>query len=125
MSRLKNSLDSKSLYRMGLLFLDTFISSYDKQPEVIILDCDDTNTDTYGQQELTLFNQYYQNHCYMPLHIYEGLSGKLVTTILKPGRRSKQSNIASLLKKRIYHIRIDWPDTMIIVRGDSHFTSAD
>ncbi|MCW3786950.1 IS1380 family transposase [Plebeiibacterium sediminum] len=125
MSRLENSLDSKSLYRMESLFLDTFISSYDKQPEVIILDCDDTNTDTYGQQELTLFNQYYQNHCYMPLHIYEGLSGKLVTTILKPRRRSKQSNIASLLKKLINHIRKDWPDTMIIVRGDSHFTSAD
>jgi len=44
---------------------------------------------TYGQQELALFNTYYGDSCYMPLHIYEGFSGKLITTILKPGRRSK------------------------------------
>jgi hypothetical protein len=37
-----------------------------------ILDCDDTNNDTYGQQELALFNNYYNEYCYMPLHINEG-----------------------------------------------------
>ncbi len=125
MSRLENSISSKDLYRIGQQLVDTFIDSYAREPEVIILDCDDTNNNTYGQQELNLFNYYYHNHCYMPLHIYEGLSGKLVTTILKPGRRSKQSDIASFLKKLIIHLREEWPNTMIIVRGDSHFTSAD
>jgi len=61
----------------------------------------------------------------MPLHIYEGLSGKLITTILKPGRRNKQSDVASLLKKIIGHIREEWSNTMIIVRGDGHFASED
>jgi hypothetical protein len=61
----------------------------------------------------------------MPLHIYEGLSGKLVTTVLKPGRRSKQNNIASFIKKLIGRLRKHWPNTMIIVRGDSHFASKD
>ena len=61
----------------------------------------------------------------MPLHIYEGLTGKLITTILKPGRRNKQNNVASLLKKLICYLRKQWPDTLIIVRGDSHFTSKD
>jgi len=125
MSRLENSIDSKSLYRMGNLLLDNFVMSYADEPDVIILDCDDTNNNTYGSQQLTLFNQYYHKHCYMPLHIYEGLSGKLVTTLLKPGRRSKQTNIASLLKKIISRLREKWTNTMIIVRGDSHFTSAD
>jgi ribosome biogenesis protein Nip4 len=92
---------------------------------MVILDMDDTNNDTYGQQELSLFNNYYHDYCYMPLHIYEGLSGKLITTILKPGRRNKQSNVASLLKKIIKHIREQWANTVIIVRGDAHFTSAD
>ena len=124
MSRLENSIDSKDLYRMGQQLMDTFIASYAREPEVIILDCDDTNNNTYGQQELNLFNYYYHNHCYMPLHIYEGLSGKLMATILKPGRRSKQSDIASLLKKIIGRLREEWPNTVIIVRGDSHFTSA-
>jgi hypothetical protein len=125
MSRLENSIESQDLYRIGQELVDTFVESYDREPGVIILDCDDTNNNTHGQQELNLFNQYYHEHCYMPLHIYEGLSGKLITTILKPGRRSKQSDIASLLKKLILHLREEWANTMIIVRGDSHFTSAD
>lgn len=125
MSRLENSVDSRDLYRIGQELVDTFMCSYDSEPQVIILDCDDTNNNTYGNQQLNLFNYYYHSHCYMPLHIYEGLSGKLVTTILKPGRRSKQSDIASFLKKIINHLRQQWPNTKIIVRGDSHFTSAD
>jgi hypothetical protein len=125
MSRLENSVDSKDLRRIGQELMNIFVESYDKEPGVIILDCDDTNNNTYGQQELNLYNHYYRDHCYMPLHIYEGLSGKLIATILKPGRRSKQSNIASFLKKLILRLREEWANTMIIVRGDSHFTSPD
>ena len=125
MSRLENSVGYKDLYRMGEEILDNFIESYPDEPPLIIIDCDDTNNDTYGQQELSLFNNYYHGYCYMPLHIYEGLSGKLITTILKPGRRNKQSDVASLLQKIIGHIREEWSNTMIIVRGDGHFASPD
>jgi len=44
---------------------------------------------------------------------------------MKPGRRSKQNDIASLLKKIIGRIRAEWANTIIIVRGDGHFASAD
>jgi len=125
MSRLENAIRPKDLIQMGRYLLDAFVSSYASAPGVIIIDCDDTNNNTYGQQQLTLFNSYYHDHCYMPLHIYEGLSGKLITTILKPGRRNKQNNVASLLKKIVRHLRKQWPDTMIIIRGDSHFASKD
>lgn len=123
MSRLENMVENADLYKIGEQMVDIFIDSYSSQPKVIILDCDDTNNNTYGQQQLSLFNNYYHDYCYMPLHIYEGLSGKLVTTILKPGRRNKQSNIASLLKKLVNRLRHEWPNTIIIVRGDSHFAS--
>jgi hypothetical protein len=123
MSRLENAVGPRDLLQMGRYLLDTFVASYASAPGVIIIDCDDTNNNTYGQQQLTLFNNYYHDHCYMPLHIYEGLSGKLITTILKPGRRNKQNNVASLLKKIVRHLRKQWPGTMIIVRGDSHFAS--
>jgi len=125
MSRLENSVGYRNLYRIGKQLLDNFIESYYDEPKVIIIDCDDTNNNTYVQQEFSLFNNYYHDYCYMPLHIYEGLSGKLITTILKPVRRSKQNNIASLLKKIIDHIREEWSNTMIIVRDDGHFASPD
>jgi len=125
MSRLENMVGNADLYKIGEQMVDVFMDSYASQPKVIILDCDDTNNNTYGQQQLSLFNNYYHDYCYMPLHIYEGLSGKLVTTILKPGRRNKQNNIASLLKKLVARLRRQWPHTTIIVRGDSHFASKD
>jgi hypothetical protein len=125
MTRLENSVTRSDLLRLGKCLTDSFIGSYTNPPAIIILDCDDTNNDTYGQQELALFNNYYNEYCYMPLHIYEGLSGKLITTILKPGRRNKQANVAKLLLKLISYLRVQWPDTKIIVRGDSHFASQD
>ena len=105
MSRLENSVTRSDLFRLGKYLADNFIGSYSVPPSVIILDCDDTNNDTYGQQELALFNTYYNEYCYMPLHIYEGLSGKLITTILKPGRRDKQANIAKLLQKLVSYLQ--------------------
>jgi len=123
MCRFENSPATPELFRMAGAFVDTFIASYPSPPEVIILDCDDTSALTYGQQELTLFNSYYGEHCYMPLHIYEGLSGKLVTSVLKPGRRSKGTDFFSLLKRIICYLMKQWPNTIIILRGDGHFCS--
>jgi len=123
MTRLENAVTRSDLLRLGKCLTDCFMGSYAKPPSVIILDCDDTNNDTYGQQELALFNNHYNEHCYMPLHIYEGLSGKLITTILRPGRRNKQAYIGRLLQKLVAYIRLYWPETRIIFRGDSHFAS--
>jgi hypothetical protein len=123
MSRFENKVNSKELYKMAKAFVDQFTASYESEPGIIILDPDDTDSVTYGQQELTLFNSYYGDYCFMPLHIYEGFTGKLITTILKPGRRSKSLNVFSILKRIITYLRNQWPNTMIIVRGDSHFCS--
>ncbi len=123
MCRFENHPDKKELYQMAKAFVDNFIASYESEPGIIIIDSDDTNSFTYGQQELALFNTYYGDSCYMPLHIYEGFSGKLITTILKPGRRSKSVNVFAILRRIIAYLRKHWPDTMIILRGDSHFCS--
>jgi len=125
MSRLENSVSSTDTYRMAQALVDVFIASYDQAPPVIILDCDDTNSPTYGGQQLSLFNTYYHGYCYMPLHIYEGRSGRLITTVLRPGRRSKAADMFALLRRVITRIRVAWPVTRIIVRGDAHFSSPD
>jgi len=122
-SRLENAISSTQLYKMAQTFVDQFIGSYPQEPGLIIVDCDDTHHITYGDQQFTLFNNYYGEHCYMPLHIYEGCSGKLITTILKPGRRSKNVNVFAILKRIIAHLRAQWPHTIIVLRGDGHFCS--
>ena len=77
MCRFENMVTEDDLLAIQELFLHLFIQSYEgKAPGHIILDCDDTNVDTYGGQQLTLFNSYYVSYCYMPLLIFEGHSGK-------------------------------------------------
>jgi len=82
MSRFENSVRRSELYRIAECFALCFINSYESEPEVIIIDCDDTNNNAYGNQLQIEYNHYYGEYCFMPLHIYEGLSGKLITTIL-------------------------------------------
>ena len=79
-SRFENGLSRTDLYRIAQALLDVFIASYGSPPEAIILDIDDTDDETHGQQ-LALFNSFHDEYCYMPIHIYEGGSGRLVTTV--------------------------------------------
>lgn len=123
MTRLENSVSRTDLYRMAGALVNTFLDSYKKPPEAIILDMDDTDDPTHGAQQLTLFNSYYDGYCYLPLHIYEGRSGKLITTILRPGKRSSGVEIRSILKRLVGYIRERWPEVKIFVRGDSHFNA--
>lgn len=47
MCRMENLPGPKELYNMAKVFIDNFIASYPKEPDLIILDCDDTNALTY------------------------------------------------------------------------------
>ncbi|MCP4397070.1 MAG: IS1380 family transposase [bacterium] len=121
MSRVENSISRTTLYRLARVFADIFLASYAEEPDCIVLDFDDTDDPVHGEQQLALFNAYYKEHCFMPLHVYEGQSGKLVTTILKPGKRSEGKQMLAIMTRLITHLRAAWPNTMILVRGDSHF----
>lgn len=122
-SRLENSIQKTDLYRIAEALLGNFIASYETPPEAIILDLDDTDDPTHGTQQLQFFNGYYDQYCYLPLHIYEGMSGKLITTILRPGRRPKGREVVSIIKRIVKRIRKAWPQVGILLRGDSHFTT--
>jgi hypothetical protein len=121
MSRFENRISRTALYRLALVFADVFIASYASPPPVIVIDFDDTEDKVYGNQQLSVFNNYYGDYCFMPLHVYEGLSGRLITAILKPGRRSDGSQMLSIVKRMVGYLRKAWPETLIIFRGDSHF----
>ena len=125
MSRFENTPSPRTLYRIGQAFVDAFIASYEAPPNGIIVDIDDTDSTTYGSQQLTMFNGYYNHYCYMPTHIYEGKSGKLIASILRPGKRASGKAIVSILKRLVQRIREAWPDVGIVLRGDSHYSAPD
>lgn len=122
MSRLENGMRRRDLVRMGEAFVDDFIASYATPPKAVVLDIDDTNDAVHGNQQLSLFNGYHDQRCYMPLHIYEGKTGRLITTLLRPGARPSGKQIVSILKRLVKALREAWPEVDVILRGDAHFS---
>lgn len=121
-ARCANSVSRTALSRMALVVMDQCIASYDSPPEVIVLDVDDTEDRAHGAQEQIRYDGYYGGYCCLPCHRYAGLSGRLITTILKAKRCSGAPMLAGRTRvvKRLRHA---WPDTLVILRGDRHCAS--
>lgn len=121
LSRFENKPSKSDIYRMTQTLVDVFIASYAEPPATIVLDFDDTDHHLHGGQQLSLFNDYYGEYCYLPLHIYEGLSGRLICPILKQ-KVMKGTQALAILRRLVGKLREHWPDTLILFRGDSHFS---
>ncbi len=120
-SRLENAVTPRDLYRIAAAFVDQFIASYARPPEMIVLDMDHSEDPAHGQQELALYHHYYGHHCYLPLFLFEGLSGRFITAALRPGKRPTGAENAAIVKRVLRQLRRHWPETRILLRGDAHF----
>lgn len=122
-SRLEGTLRRCDIYRMARALVEQFISSYPEPPANITLDLDHTDDALYGQQELAFYNHHYGHYCYLPLLIFEANSGALVTAVLRPSTRPTGAENAMIMKRVLGLLRQHWPETRILVRGDSHFST--
>lgn len=121
MSRLENSVSRTCIYRMSRAMVDVFLDSFKKPPRRIVLDLDETCDPTHGAQQGSLFHAFYDTYCFLPLHIYESGTGRLVTTVLRPGKTPTGRESAAIVKRLIRYIRKRWPKVKIVIRGDSHY----
>ena len=120
-SRLENIADVKSLYRIGIGFIDLFCRGYATPPKSIELDIDDTDDMVHGGQQLALFNSHAGGHCFQPIHIFEATSGKPILSLMRPGKRPAGEEIARVLWHVIHRLRKHWPKVRILIRGDGHY----
>jgi hypothetical protein len=121
MSRLENAPSKVEIARLMAAMVDQFCESYRRAPASITLDIDDTFDAVHGHQQLSLFNAHYDERCFLPIHIYEGTSGKPVAVILREGKTPAGVEVRTILKHVIGRIRGHWPKVRILVRGDSHY----
>jgi len=121
MSRLENAPSRIEIARAMAAMVDQFCESYRRAPASITLDIDDTVDAVHGHQQLSLFNAHYDERCFLPIHIYEGTSGKPVAVILREGKTPAGVEVRTILKHVIGRIRGHWPKVRILVRGDSHY----
>jgi hypothetical protein len=118
-SRFENHVSRTELYRMARVLVEQFIASYACPPQLVVLDFDDTEDPVHGEQEQARYDGYYGGYCFLPLHLYEGLSGRLITTIFK-AKRFTGTQMLAVMKRLVKRLRQAWPDTLLIFRGDSH-----
>lgn len=119
LSRLENRIDSKTIFRLHEVLVDTFLDSFEAPPEEIILDFDATDDPTHGNQEKNYFNGFYDGYCFLPLYVFCG--DQLLVSYLRPSSVGAAHHARPVTKLLVQKIRSRWPDVKIILRGDSGF----
>lgn len=122
-SRFEHAATRRDIYCASRALVEQFIASYATPPAALVIDLDHSEDAVYGQQPLAFYNHHYRSTCYLPLLIFEGLSGALITAVLRPGKRPTGAENAMILKRVLKGIRNHFPDTHILVRGDGHFAT--
>lgn len=123
LSRLENLPSWRDLARMGLRMIDLFCDSFCQAPATIMLDIDDTDDAVHGSQQLALFNAYYDEYCFQPVHIFDAATGKPLVSLLRPGKTLSGKEAAAIIGHVIKRLRRRWPGVHIIWRGDSHYAA--
>ena len=100
-------------------FTQVFLDSHSQAPSEIILDLDATDDPLHGHQAGRFFHGYYKNYCYLPLYIFCG--EHLLCARLRPSDIDASAGSVKELDRIVSSIRLRWPDTQIIIRGDSGF----
>ena len=98
MCRLENLPGVTALKRMMAAMVELFCDSFERVPRRIVLDIDDTEDRVHGAQQLALFHAHYDSRCFLPIHVYEAITGKPVAVILRPGKTPDGAEVASVLR---------------------------
>jgi hypothetical protein len=121
LSRLENAPRLREAIRLSYALVDIWMDSYQHAPRAVTLDIDDTVDVAHGRQQLSLFNAHYDEHCFLPIHVYDTERSRPVAVILRPGKTPSGVEVRAHLRRLVRHIRRRWPDTRITFRGDSHY----
>lgn len=105
--------------RIERFFVDLFLQAHKRAPKRIVLDVDATDDPLHGEQEGRFFHGYYSNYCFLPLYIFCG--EHLLCARLRTSNRDGADGAKEDLERIVARIRQSWPETTIVIRGDSGF----
>lgn len=100
---------------------ELFIRTRERPPTQVIIDMDASDDPTHGQQLLSCFHGYFEQHQYFPLFAFDGDSGFPLAAWLRPGTVHASCGAVDTLKTIVAKLRAAWPEVVILVRGDSAF----
>lgn len=98
---------------------ELFIRTRRTPPAFVILDIDPSDDPTHGQQVLSFFHGYFDQHQYFPLFVFAGETGFPLAAWLRPGTAHASWGAVTTLQTVVRALRAAWPHVLILVRGDS------
>jgi len=125
LSRLENAVDWESIRLLESEGTEWFCRHGATKGE-IILDMDSTEDPTHGQQAFSFYNGHYDSYMYHPLLIFEGQSGMLLASRLRPGNAMGSRQAVALLRPLVRRLRGRFPKKRAIaLRADAGFCHPD
>ena len=117
--RFENAAGRDWAWTMHEALVDTFIASFARPPEEIVLDFDATDDAVHGRQEGRFFHGYYDHYCFLPLYVFCG--DHLLVAYLRPADIDPAKHARAILKLLVARLRQAWPRVRIVLRADSGF----
>jgi len=121
LSRFENAVTIADLKRLREVLVQQFLDAFHSPPARITLDVDAFDDPTHGQQQLTMFHGYYDQHQYLPIAITCAETDQVALVGLRHGTAHPALGADDDLRFLVLRIRERWPDVEIIIRGDSGY----
>lgn len=99
--------------------VDLFIRTRRTVPAEVILDVDASDDPVHGRQTLSGYHGYYRQHQYLPLFVYDGVTGFPLAAWLRPGTVHASLGAVAILDAIVTRLRAAWPGIRIQVRSDN------
>ena len=132
LSRFENRVNRRALLRMSERLAETVIQRHKrrkKKVKLITIDFDPTEDETHGNQQLSLFNRFYDSWCYLPqagfLTFDDEVEQYLFCYVLRPGNAPAKQGLTGILKRLLPRLRQAFPDAKLRIRLDSGFNGPD
>ncbi len=127
-SRFENALSARQVAEMGREFEEFVIRRLGRRhrrARVVTLDFDSTVDPTHGQQQLSMFNGFYDTYCYLPLVGFVSIDGHpeqyLFHARLRPGTVRCHRGVIPVLRRAVALVRRSFSKARILVRMDAGF----
>jgi hypothetical protein len=121
-TRLENHVNKREVSAMRRRMVEQFINRYKDTPDEIVLDIDGWDDPTHGQQQLSCFHGYFEQHMYFPVLINEASSGYPLVLQLRAGNSHPAKGVAGILRWLFWRLKRAWPGVRIILRADAGFS---
>ena len=132
LSRFENHPRGTDLYRMAAAMTDRILDQLRKthrKAKRIWIDVDPTCTPTYGQQQLTFFNGYYDTSCYLPMVVTVSFDRDPrkypVVVLMRPGNADGPAGVLPVLRRLIPRLEKRWKKARLWMRADSAYARSE